>query len=1139
MSTQKISLNDRYDLEKTPILLNGTQALVRLMLMQKARDVAAGLNTAGLVTGYRGSPLGAVDMQMKRAEKLLTQSDVTFQYGLNEDLAVTALWGAQQAEIRGEGKYDGVFGLWYGKGPGVDRSGDALRHANMAGSSKHGGVLVAMGDDHTGESSTVLHQSEWSLLDCYLPIVSPAGVQEILDYGIYGYALSRFSGLWVGLKTMKDTIEVTSVVDGDPNRIALKTPDIDLPADGLNIRLDDDRFRQEDRIIDHKRFAAEAFSHANKMDKRVWGKPGAKIGFVAAGKNWLDLVHALSLLNIDENMAERLGITTYKVGQTWPMDMKGFNAWAEGLDLIVVVEEKRKLIEIQIKEAIFDDRRGRRVYGWYKGGAGTMHREELFPTKYALDPIMIAEKLGNILIEEGRDAEAIRAGLAQLDDARRADNAEEIAARLPYFCSGCPHNSSTKLPEGSRAYAGIGCHFMVQWMDRETVGFTHMGGEGANWIGEAPFSKRCHVFQNLGDGTYNHSGVMAIRAALAEGTNITYKILYNDAVAMTGGQQAEGGLTAHQIAHELTAMGVKTIAVVYDEKEDVDAKLFPSGMRMHERADLMKVQREFEDVEGVSAIIYIQTCAAEKRRRRKKGLFPDPDQRVFINSDVCEGCGDCGVQSNCVSIVPKETELGRKRAIDQSSCNKDFSCVNGFCPSFLSIEGARIKKSATASLELPDLPEPQLPEIHGTHNVVITGVGGTGVVTIGAVLAQAAQIDGKGAGMMEMAGLAQKGGAVHIHCRLANRPEDISAIRVATGEAHALIGGDLVVSAGAKTLGLTSTGRTGAVVNSHEIITGEFTRNTDFSLPSDRLQVALQARLQDRVDLFDASELARVSMGDSIFSNMMVFGAAWQRGLIPVSFDAIKQAIELNGAAVEKNLRAFDIGRWAVLYPEDAARLLTPSVVQLPKSLDDKIAYRRAHLVEYQGKRLVKRYDKLLRGISDVRLKEAVAKGYHKLLTYKDEYEVARLLLSSREKAEAEFEGDLKISYNLAPPILGGKDANGRPKKRKFGPSTERLFRILAKLKSLRGTPLDLFGYTAERKMERALIKQYEADMKAWLPKAESVDRDALVALAELPLQIRGFGPVKRKSEQQAAKRREELLIALKQGPDALKSAAE
>ncbi|MBO9441031.1 indolepyruvate ferredoxin oxidoreductase family protein [Phaeobacter italicus] len=1139
MSTQKISLNDKYDLTKSPVMLNGTQALVRLMLMQKHRDVQAGLNTAGLVTGYRGSPLGAVDMQMKRAEKHLTASDITFQYGLNEDLAVTALWGAQQAEVRGEGKYDGVFGLWYGKGPGVDRSGDAIRHANMAGSSKYGGVLMAMGDDHTGESSTVLHQSEWSLMDCYLPIVSPAGVQEILDYGIYGIGLSRFSGLWTGLKTMKDTIEVTSVVDGNPDRMQLVTPEFDMPADGLNIRLDDDRFRQENRIIDYKRFAAEAYSHANKMDKRMWGKPGAKIGFVAAGKNWLDLVHAMSLLNIDENMAERLGITTYKVGQTWPLDMKGFNDWAEGLDLIVVVEEKRKLIEIQIKEAIFDDRRGRRVYGWYKGGAGGMHRDELFPTKYALDPIMIAEKLGQILIEEGRETEAIRAGLSALEDAKRADNAEEIAARLPYFCSGCPHNSSTKLPDGSRAYAGIGCHFMVQWMDRETTGFTHMGGEGVNWVGEAPFSNRKHVFQNLGDGTYNHSGVQAIRAALAEGTNITFKILYNDAVAMTGGQEAEGGLTAQQIAHELTAMGVKTIAVVYDEKEDVDAKLFPAGMRMHERAELMVVQKEFEQVEGVSAIIYIQTCAAEKRRRRKKGLFPDPDQRVFINSDVCEGCGDCGVQSNCVSIVPKETELGRKRAIDQSSCNKDFSCVKGFCPSFLTIEGAKIRKEPTAALDLPDLPTPELPSINGTHNVVITGVGGTGVVTIGAVLAQAAQIDGKGAGMMEMAGLAQKGGAVHIHCRIANKPEDISAIRVATGECDALIGGDLVVSAGAKTIGLMKTGKTGAVVNSHEIITGDFTRDTEFQIPSDRLQVALEARLRERLDLFDASELARASMGDSIFSNMMVFGAAWQRGLLPISLEAIQEAITLNGAAVERNLRAFDIGRWAVLYPQEAARLAEPNVVELPKTLDEKITFRKAHLSDYQGPRLAKRYAKMLDGISDKALKEAVAKGYHKLLSYKDEYEVARLLLSSRQKAEAEFEGDLKISYNLAPPMLTGTDPNGRPKKRKFGPGMERWLRLLAKFKGLRGTPLDLFGYTAERKMERALIKQYESDMKEWLPKASPEIMEPLIALAELPLEIRGFGPVKQANEAKAAKRREEILSVLRQGGEPMKTAAQ
>ena len=1129
------------ELGKSQVLLNGTQALVRLMLMQKARDVQAGLNTAGLVTGYRGSPLGAVDMQMMRAEKQLVESDVTFQLGLNEDLAVTALWGAQQAELRGEGCYDGVFGLWYGKGPGVDRSGDAIRHANMAGSSKHGGVIMAMGDDHTGESSTVLHQSEWALMDAYLPIVSPAGVQEILDYGIYGYALSRFSGMWVGLKTMKDKVEVTSVVDARPDRMQLVTPQgYEAPEGGLNIRLIDDRHQQEARLIDQKRFAAEAFSHANKMDKRVWGKSGAKIGFVAAGKNWLDLVHALSLLNIDESMAERLGITTYKVGQVWPLDMKGFHAWAEDLDLIVVVEEKRKLIEVQIKEAIFDDRRGRRVWGWHKGGgAGSMHGEELFPTRGALDPITIAEKLGQILIDEGRDSDAIRAGMQALDQARRADNAEDIAARLPYFCSGCPHNTGTKVPDGSRAYAGIGCHFMVQWMDRDTLGFTHMGAEGANWIGEAPFSSRAHVFQNMGDGTYNHSGVQAIRAALTQNTRMTFKILYNDAVAMTGGQGNDGGLTADRIAHELQAMGVQTLAVVYDVKEDVDAKLFPAGMRMHERDELMAVQEEFTQAEGVSAILYIQTCAAEKRRRRKRGSFPDPDQRVFINTDICEGCGDCGVQSNCVSIVPVETELGRKRAIDQSGCNKDFSCLKGFCPSFVTVEGAKIRKEATRELDLPDLPLPELPVIDGTHNVVITGVGGTGVVTIGAVLAQAAQIDGKGAGMMEMAGLAQKGGAVHIHCRLANTPEDISAIRVANGEAHALIGGDLVVSAGASTLGLTAAGRTGAVVNSHEIMTGDFTRNTEFTIPSDRLQVALQARLRERVDLFDASELGRATMGDSIFSNMMVFGAAWQRGLLPISHDAIRQAIELNGAAVDRNLRAFEIGRWAVLHPEEAANMAHPNVVNLPGSAGDSVAYRKEHLIAYQGKRLSKRYERMLEGIIDDAVRGAVAKGYHKLLAYKDEYEVARLLLTSRDKAAEQFEGQFKLSYHLAPPIFGGKEVNGRPPKRRFGQGLDRWLRLLTRMKGLRGTPLDPFGRTSERRMERALIKQYEADMKAVLPKLTDATRDAVIALAELPLQIRGYGPVKLANEAKAAKRREELLAVIRQGGPDLKQAAE
>ena len=1138
MGLQEISLNDRYDLTKSSVLLNGTQALVRLMLMQRARDEAAGLNTAGYVTGYRGSPLGAVDVQMSRAAEVLTKAQVTFQPGLNEDLAATALWGSQQAELRGEGKYDGVFGLWYGKGPGVDRSGDVMRHANMAGTSAHGGVIMAMGDDHTGESSTTLHQSDWAMLDAYMPIVSPAGVQEIMDYGLYAWALSRYAGVWVGLKTMKDTIEVTSVVDGDPFKRDFVTPDLAIPDGGLNIRLVDTPQLQEARMIDFKRYAAEAFSRANRMDQRKIGKAGAKIGFVAAGKNWLDLEHALSLLGIDAAEAERLGITAYKVGQVWPLDMASFHEWAEGLDLIVVVEEKRKLIEVQVKEAIFDDRQGRRVYGWHKGDEHSEdRREEIFPTRADIGPLLVAEKLGGILVEEGCGSDSIVTGIAQIMEAKKADNAPEIAARLPYFCSGCPHNSSTKVPDGSRAYAGIGCHYMVQWMDRETIGFTQMGGEGANWVGEAPFSTREHVFQNIGDGTYNHSGIQAIRFAVMAETNVTYKILYNDAVAMTGGQGNDGGLTADQICRELLAMGVKHVHVVYDEKEDIDFGLYPKRLEISERSELPAVQEKMRHIKGVSAIVYVQTCAAEKRRRRKRGLFPDPDKRVFINTDVCEGCGDCGVQSNCVSIAPVETELGRKRAIDQSSCNKDYSCVNGFCPSFVTIEGAKIRKTATVEMDLPHLPVPELPAINGTHNVVVTGIGGTGVVTIGAVMAMAAHLDGKGAGMMEMAGLAQKGGAVHIHYRLANKPSDISAIRVATGECDALIGGDLVVSAGSKTLGLMKTGRTKGAVNSHEIITGEFTRNTAFKLPTDQLKLALEARLRDGLAMFDASELARALMGDSIYSNMMVFGATWQMGAIPLSHAAIERAIELNGTAVERNKRAFDLGRWAILHPADAQAALSPNVVDMPKTLDARIAFRADHLTAYQGKRLSKRYAKMLDHFSDPMLKEAVALGYHKLLSYKDEYEVSRLLIETETKARETFDGDLKLTYHLAPPVLQRKGADGRPKKRAFGARMGTGFRLLSRLKFLRGTFLDPFGYGSDRRMERALIAEYEADM-AKLRRALTDDNlDAAVALAQLPLDIRGFGPVKDASAREAAKRREELWVAIT--APSVKSAAE
>ncbi|MGB0498561.1 MAG: indolepyruvate ferredoxin oxidoreductase family protein [Rubricella sp.] len=1136
MTLQDVSLADRFDLTKPTVLLSGIQALVRLPMMQKLRDREAGHDTAGYVSGYRGSPLGGVDQQMWRATRELTAHDITFNPGLNEDLAATALWGTQQAELRGEGRYDGVFGLWYGKGPGVDRCGDVFRHANMAGTSALGGVLVAMGDDHTGESSTVLHHSEFALVDALMPILSPAGVQEVLDYGIYGWALSRYSGCWVGLKCVKDTVEVTEVVDARHDRVTVRIPaDFEMPADGLNIRLDDTPAAQEARLHDYKRFAAEAFARANGLNKRVHGKPGARIGIVSSGKSWLDLRHALDLLGIDEAEAERLGITTYKVGMVWPLDMKGFNDWAEGLDLIICVEEKRKLLEVQVKEAIFDDRRGRRVVGW-KNEDGSV----LFTVKGALDPVTIARRIGGLLVKEGLEGERLKTAMQVLDDAAKSDNAEEIASRLPWFCSGCPHNSSTKLPEGARAYAGIGCHYMVQWMDRETTGFTHMGGEGANWIGEAPFSTRKHVFQNLGDGTYNHSGVQAIRAALAAGTNITYKILYNDAVAMTGGQGNDGNLSALQIVRELQAMGLKRVVGVYDPKEDVDPKAFPCEMR--ERDDLDAVQRELQEVEGVSAIVYIQTCAAEKRRRRKRGQFPDPDRRVFINPEVCEGCGDCGVQSNCVSITPLETELGRKRQIDQSSCNKDFSCLKGFCPSFVTVEGAQVRKPKAAEITLPDLPDPALPVIDGTHNMVITGVGGTGVVTVGALLGMAARLEGKGAGVMEMAGLAQKGGAVHIHCRIAERPEDISAIRVAVGEAHAVIGGDMVVTSGAKTLGLMTRGKTRAVCNGHEIITGAFTRDTEFHLPTDRMTLALRARLgEDAVTFFDATKLAEKFLGDAIYANVLMLGAAWQAGLVPLSKEAILRAIELNKAGVEGNKRAFEIGRWAAHDPKGAMH--AAHVDPVPEmSVAEKIAYREDRLTDYQNARLARRFRALVDRASAVseEFGLAVAQGYYKLLAYKDEWEVARLHATTVEKAVSEtFEGSRALRFHLAPPILGRKDSNGHPKKTEFGPWVLPLFRLMAKGKVLRGTPFDIFGRTEERRMERALIAEFEADMEEILASLTPDRLDAATARALLPLQIRGFGHVKAANAEAAAKRREEIMAAFRSGGSPVLRAAE
>ena len=1133
---EKVRLSDRYDLSCSTALLNGTQALVRLMLTQKEIDRLSGLKTAGYVTGYRGSPLGSVDMQMNRASRELAASEILFHPALNEDLAATALWGTQQAELRGEGSHDGVFGLWYGKGPGVDRSGDVLRHANFAGVSRHGGVLMALGDDHTGESSTTLHQSEWALVDAHIPILSPAGVQEILDFGLFGYALSRFSGNWVGIKCMKETIEATSVIHSRLEDFSFTRPDFEMPPGGLNIRLIDTPREQEARTMHFKRYAAEAFGHANRIDRRMHGRPGAAIGLVSAGKNWLDLLHAFEILGIGPAEAERLGITTYKVGMTWPLDEQGFREWADGLDLIIAVEEKRKLLEPQIKDVIFNDRRGRRVYG-----RNTEDGEELFQTSYALDPISIARKIGGILIEEGRRTDRIEAGLERLERMSSRQNIENIALRQPYFCSGCPHNTSTKVPDGSRAYAGIGCHYMVQWMDRETVGFTHMGGEGANWIGEAPFSRRSHVFQNLGDGTYNHSGIMAVRAAVAAGTNITFKLLFNDAVAMTGGQQNDGGLTAGRIARELDAMGVRKLAVVYDSKEEIDFSEFPGSAERHERSELDQVQRRFRDIEGVTAIIYVQTCAAEKRRRRKRGRFPDPDRRVFINPDICEGCGDCGAQSNCVSIIPVETELGRKRAIDQSSCNKDFSCLNGFCPSFVTLSGARVRRAAQTDFAVPDLPLPAISAIHGTQNIVITGVGGTGVVTIGAILAMAAHLDGKGAGMIEMAGLAQKGGAVNIHCRIAGRPEDISAIRVANGEADCVIGGDLVVTAGAEVMALTERGRTQAVVNSHEIITGDFTRDTEFKLPMERLEQRLLAELgSENADVMDASAISRALLGDSIYSNAVLMGAAWQRGALPLSLQSVETAIRLNGAAPEKNLTAFAVGRWWVADRGAVQRIAAPARDSDSSQELSTFEFRRRHLLEHSGEAEAIRFESFVSRFEGSPLQDAVIRSYHKLLAVKDEYEVARLHLRTAQLARAEFEDGFRMAFSMAPPFFPGKAADGRPKKREFGMWILPALSLLAKLKWLRGTKLDVFGYSRERRLQRGLIRSYEQDMEMLLADATLQTADAALELARLPLSVRGFGPVWEGNFQAAMLRRQELLDSLNRPlPDEFLQAAE
>jgi indolepyruvate ferredoxin oxidoreductase len=1160
MALNHVTLDDKYDLTKSRIFVTGFQAIVRLCLMQKERDRRAGLNTAGYVTGYRGSPLGTLDLQFIRAQRALDKYDVRFQAGVNEDIAATAIWGSQQAELRGEGKFDGVFGLWYGKGPGVDRTGDVFRHANFAGTSKHGGVLALMGDDHTAESSTTAHQSEYHFIDVMIPILNPAGVQEILDYGLYGWAMSRFCGSWVALKSMHETVESTAVIDGSLERVNIVMPqDFAMPEGGLNIRLRDTVLGQEARLHDYKRDAMLAFVRANKLNKYITsGGRRPKIGIITVGKSYLDVRQALDELGIDEVKCNDLGIRLYKIGCPWPISRDDLKQFADGLELIIVVEEKRSLIEVQVREELYGTANQPVCIG-KKDERGNW----LFPVKGALDPNEVAICIGERILQRVGPNDAIAARVAALKEAQRIlAETQDVAVRIPYFCSGCPHNSSTVVPEGMRAYAGIGCHYMAQWMDRSTLGFTQMGGEGANWIGEAPFSKRPHVFQNLGDGTYNHSGYMAIRGAIASGVNITYKILFNDAVAMTGGQANDGGLTVPQIARQVAAEGAKHVVVVTDEpwkyskQED-----WPRGLTIHHRDELITVQQELAKIQGVTVLIYDQTCAAEKRRRRKRGLFPDPDKRVVINELVCEGCGDCGVKSNCVSVQPLETEWGRKRTIDQSSCNKDFSCVKGFCPSFVTVHGGKLKQGTgvAATHDTVPLPQPTLPAIGQTYDIIVTGVGGTGIVTIGGILGMAAHLEGKGVGVLDMAGLAQKGGAVYSHMRIAERPEDIHAIRIAAGGADLVLGGDMVVAGNKKVLAAVKHGKTEMVINLAEFLPGDFTRNADFSLPTERLKRAILADAgRDKTHFIDATRAATALFGASVGANIFLVGYAYQLGAIPLAAASIERAIELNGEAVDMNKAAFEWGRRAVVEPAVVEALVKPApeatsdARTLSQSFDEVVARRVAFLTAYQNATYAARYRRLVekaqaaeaaRTPGKTGLADAVARYLFKLMAYKDEYEVARLYSDGAfvKQVNSELGGEhLRFRVHLAPPLLARRDqATGEPKKMTFGPWIFPLFALLAKFKVLRGTAFDPFGYSTERKTERALVSDYEALLDEVLAKLDAGNHHIAVGLAAIPEKIRGFGHVKMRHLKAAKADEAVLLDQFRAGPAPLLKAAE
>ncbi|RBP08245.1 indolepyruvate ferredoxin oxidoreductase [Roseiarcus fermentans] len=1150
LARSEASLEDRWTKEEGWFYMTGMQALTRLPIQQRLRDIAAGLNTGGYISGYRGSPMGRFDIELWRAEAILRRLNVVFRPGLNEDLAATAIWGAQHVASFPGATVEGVFGIWYGKGPGVDRSGDALRHANFTGTSAKGGALALAGDDHGARSSTAVNFSDTSFVAIGMPVLYPSNTQELIDFGLHGIAMSRFSGCWVGMKIVTDVAEGGGTVYVGPDAPAIVIPERPTrPPGGVSARTIDAPLMQEERLYQHKLPAALAYARANALDRIVARPSGARVGVVAAGKAWQDLLQALGALGLGENGAGP-GLRLLKVGMVWPLDPAIVREFAAGLDLVVVIEEKRPLLEDQIRAILYGGANAPRLIGKFFDGPtfDPAHGALAIPNYGETSPELVADTLVRAL---------------RLHDPASAPDAPQARAkplanrpapvRAPGFCAGCPHNRSTRVPEGSRALAGIGCHTMAMFVNpAQTTTVSHMGGEGAMWLGQQPFTAERHVFANLGDGTYAHSGLLAIRQAVAANVPITYKILYNGFVSMTGGQPIEGGMTPAQILAELAAEGVGKLALVADDPDRYRGVALPQGALLRHRDRMDETQREFRDHDGVSVIVYDQPCATERRRLRKRGKWADPAVRTFIHPDVCEGCGDCGKVSNCMAIEPLETEWGRKRAINQSSCNKDFSCVEGFCPSFVTVHGGRLRKaSPTEPAALPPVPEPALPEMGERWSVLVAGIGGSGVVTVSQTLAVAAWLDGLYASNLDLTGLSQKYGAVAAHVRFARAPEALHATRIAAGEADALIGCDLIVAAGDEALSKLKPS-TRAVIDADLIPTSEFARNPDWSVDREAMLERLTSALAaDRALVLDAQRLAKALMGDPIAANLFMLGAAWQRGLLPVSRAAIERAIELNGVAVEANARAFAWGRRAAHDPAGVDILAGGGAPepQAEASLDALIARRAAHVLEARGRGDAARYRALVErvraretalGLGEA-LTAAAASSWHRLIAVKDEWEVARLFAAPAFAGALgrTFEGPYRVHAHIgAWPFARRDRQTGAVTKREAGPWALMAFRVMARLRFLRGSPLDPFRSSAERTLERRLMAEFEGDVERTLERLSPANHAAAVRLLSVAGTIRGYGRVKEASAAEAATARAAALRQFEAEKAAMEMAA-